>query len=65
MIVGVFTAIDSILYNKNMFLMAMPVLLILSFVWALFSLKKELKRPHEINSAKKELMKEKVLFKRD
>lgn len=39
-----------------------PVILVVSFLLALRSLKKELQDPREINDVKKELMKEKVLF---
>lgn len=38
-------------------------LLVISFVSALFSLKKELSRPREIEDVKKELTKEKVIFR--
>lgn len=48
-----------------MFIIAMLVLLVISFLMALFSLRKELKKPKEIDNAKKELMKEKILFIKD
>lgn len=48
-----------------MFIVALLIILIVSFLMALFSLRKELKKPKEIILAKKELMKEKVLFVKD
>jgi hypothetical protein len=48
-----------------MFFLVLFVLLVVSFLMSLLSLKKELKRPKEIEIAKEELMKEKVLFVKD
>lgn len=48
-----------------MFLVVILVLFIISILLALWSLKKELSRPREIDLTKKELMKEKVLFIKD
>jgi hypothetical protein len=48
-----------------MFVIAVIVLLLVSFLLALFSLRRELRRPKEIQIAKDELMKEKVLFIKD
>ena len=48
-----------------MFFVVVLVLLVISFVWALLSLKKELSKPKEVSLIKDELMKEKVLFMRD
>ncbi len=42
--------------------LAIVLILIISFLWALFSLRKEFKKPKEIEKAKKELMKEKIIF---
>lgn len=48
-----------------MFLTAVLVIFVISFLWALFSLRKELGRPKEVSLVKEELMKEKVLFVKD
>lgn len=48
-----------------MFIIALVVMFVVSFLIALFSLRKELRKPKEIEVAKKELMKEKVLFIKD
>lgn len=48
-----------------MFIFATIIILVVSFLLALLSLKKELSKPKEIKLAKDELMKEKVLFVRD
>ncbi len=48
-----------------MFVVALLIILLVSFLMALLSLKKELRKPKEIDIAKKELMKEKVLFVKD
>ncbi len=48
-----------------MFVIAVLILLVISFLLALLSLKKELKRPKELEKVKHELMKEKVLFIKD
>lgn len=47
-----------------MFIFALLGMLAVSFLMALWSLKKELKKPKEIHAVKRELMKEKVLFLR-
>jgi hypothetical protein len=47
-----------------MFWIVVFVLLIISFLWALLSLKKELSTP-EIRKTQEELMKEKILFIKD
>lgn len=48
-----------------MFIIAVIILLIVSFLLALLSLRTELRKPKEIKIAKEELMKEKVLFIKD
>lgn len=48
-----------------MFVIAILFLLVISFILALFSLRKELRRPKELEKVKNELMKEKVLFIKD
>jgi len=48
-----------------MFIIALAVIFVVSFLMALLSLRKELRKPKEIEVAKKELMKEKVLFIKD
>ena len=48
-----------------MFIIALVVMFVVSFLMALLSLRKELRKPKEIKVAKKELMKEKVLFIKD
>jgi Na+/melibiose symporter-like transporter len=48
-----------------MFLIVVAVLFVISFLWALFSLRKELSKPKEVSFVKDELMKEKVLFVKD
>ena len=48
-----------------MFIFAVIFLFIISFLLALWSLRKELSKPKEIKLAKDELMKEKVLFVKD
>lgn len=48
-----------------MFISVLVAILMISFLMALLSLKKEMKKPKEIEIAKKELMKEKVLFVKD
>lgn len=48
-----------------MFLTIVGVLLLVSFMLALRSLKKELQKPKEVDIVKRELMKEKVLFIKD
>lgn len=48
-----------------MFLLSVIVIFVLSFLLALRSLRKELTKPKEIELAKDELMKEKVLFIKD
>jgi len=47
-----------------MFWVYILVLFIISFLWAFFSLKRELSRPKEIKKAKKDLLREKILFKK-
>ena len=44
-----------------MFIIALAVIFVVSFLMALLSLKKELRKPKEIEVAKKELMKEKLI----
>jgi len=39
-------------------------ILILSFLWAVISTKKEFSHPKEVKSAKKSLAREKILFKK-
>lgn len=39
------------------------VLLIISFLWALWSLKREMKNPREIDIVQEELSKEKIIFR--
>ena len=41
----------------------LPILLIISFLWALWSLKKETSRMKEVDHTKKDLLKEKILYK--
>lgn len=48
-----------------MLLLAIAIIFVLSFLLALWSLRRELKRPKEIEIIKQELMKEKVLFMKD
>lgn len=48
-----------------MFLLVIILLLIISFLTALISLNKELKKRGEITLSKKDFMKERVLFSRD
>lgn len=48
-----------------MFLIAVFVIFVISFLMALFSLKKELSKPKEVELVKSELMSEKVLFVAD
>lgn len=43
--------------------MTIGVIFIASFFWALLSLKKELSRPKEIDDAKKDLERERVIFR--
>lgn len=45
------------------FVIFIMVLFIISFVWALYSLIHEVRKPKEIERAKEYLSKEKVLFK--
>lgn len=46
------------------FWIAVIVIFAVSFFWAIFSLRKELRRPKEIKKAEQELKREKILFKR-
>lgn len=48
-----------------MLILSIVILLIISFLLALNSLRNELKKPKEIKHVEKELMKEKILFVRD
>lgn len=48
-----------------MFIVALVGMIVVSFLMALISLRKELKKPKEIQEVKRELMKEKVLFLKD
>jgi Na+/melibiose symporter-like transporter len=48
-----------------MFLLVIVVIFIISFLWALLSLRKELSKPKEVALVKDELMKEKILFVKD
>lgn len=45
-----------------MFVIVLGILLLISFMLAVLSLRKELSKPKEIESVKRELMKGKVLF---
>lgn len=45
-----------------LFIITVPILLIVSFLWSLWSLKREFKKPKEIELVKNELKKEKILF---
>jgi len=47
-----------------MFWTALIILFIVSFLWAFFSLQKEERRPKVSSHIKKELSREKILFKR-
>ncbi len=47
-----------------MLIIYLIVFFVISFVWALFSAKRELGKPKEIKKAKANLHKEKILFKR-
>jgi cytochrome c-type biogenesis protein CcmH/NrfF len=47
-----------------MFWIFVIILLIISFVWALLSYKRERKTPKQILKAKRELAKSKILFKK-
>ena len=46
------------------FFIILFVLLIISFLWSLYSLRKERRGPEEVEHVKKELEKEKILFKK-
>lgn len=48
----------------NTFVIAVIAIAVFSFIWALFSLKKELKKPKELKKAEDELKREKILFKK-
>jgi preprotein translocase subunit YajC len=48
-----------------MFITAIILMLIVSFLMALYSLRKELKKPKEVHSVHKELMHGKVLYVKD
>lgn len=45
-------------------IIALTVILVLSFVWALFSLRGEIIKPKALKKIKDELAREKILFKR-
>lgn len=46
-----------------MFLEIVVVLAVISFIWALISLRRELTRPKEIEHATKDLKREKILYR--
>lgn len=48
----------------SMFWIFIIVLFIVSFIWTLFSLRREIGHPKQILKAKKELARSKVLFKK-
>lgn len=45
------------------FIGAVAVIFIASFLWALWSLRQELTKPKEVKNVEKELAREKILFK--
>lgn len=47
-----------------MFWIFIIILFIISFVWALFSVKKEMGQPKRVLKAKRELARSKILFKK-
>lgn len=47
------------------FLISVIVIFLVSFVWAYFSLKRDISRPKEVKHAQKELLREKILFQKD
>lgn len=52
------------MYHIDMIILILGVLLVVSFLWALFSLYKEEKTHKQISHVKDELQKEKILFRR-
>ena len=48
----------------NVFYVSLIIIIVVSFLWALFSLRKELRKPKEIKKAAEELKREKILFKK-
>jgi hypothetical protein len=47
----------------DFWVMSIATIFAISFVWALASLKKELSNPREIEEVKKELTRERVIFR--
>ncbi len=46
-----------------MFLEIVVILVVISFIWALVSLRRELSRPKEIEHVTKDLKREKILYR--
>ncbi len=51
--------------KQMVFLISVIVIFLISFIWAYFSLKKDVSRPKEVKHAQKELLREKILFQKD